>query len=53
MQMKREPKAEAEKPSGNVEGAETPGCSQQPVQGRARRAVLVVLCECLFNTDME
>lgn len=36
MQMKREPEAEAEKPSGNVEGAETPGCSQQPARGRAR-----------------
>lgn len=35
MQIKREPKAEAGKPSGNVEGAETPGCSQQPAWGRA------------------
>jgi len=34
--MKREPEAEAEEPSGNVEDAETPGCSRQPARGRAR-----------------
>lgn len=45
MQMKKVPKAEAEKPSGNMEEAETPGCSRQPAQ--------VVLREGPFNTDRE
>lgn len=36
MQMKKEPEVEGEKPSGNMEDAETPGCSRQPAWGRAR-----------------
>lgn len=53
--MEKEPQAEAEKPSGNVElsrlvGSASPGLSSGPCVGRT---VLVMLCKRLFNTDME
>lgn len=55
VQMKKEPQAEAEEPSGNTElsrlvGSSNPGLSSGPCMGRT---ALVMLCKRLFNTDME